>query len=391
MTGGRRRLLSTTAMGFALVATLSISACSASSADPAEPAAEQSAAAKVSVQPAAGAEDVSPVEPVTVKVPNGKINRVSLTNAEGKEVEGAPAKDGRSWRVTEPLGYGKTYTWSGTATSDSGERGKIAGSFRTVEPAQLISAELNVGDGKTYGIAMPIKVTFDADVTDKAAVEKALKVQTSNGTEGAWAWLDNRSAHWRPKEYWAPGTKVEVNANIYGVRFGEGAYGASDLSSEFTIGRAQIVRANTQTHRMKVIRDGKQVADYPASFGLETDPGRVTKSGIHVVMSKHTSYAMTNEEYGYRDYVVPWAVRISNNGEFIHGYAPSISAQGNSNVSHGCVNLAPDNAKIYHDGALIGDPVEIEGSDQQLSSADHDYYDWTLSWKQWQGKSAARG
>ncbi|WP_367115093.1 L,D-transpeptidase [Actinophytocola sp.] len=108
----------------------------------------------------------------------------------------------------------------------------------------------------------------------------------------------------------------------------------------------------------------------------------MTNSGTHVVMSKHESYSMSNPKYDYFDVVVPWAVRISNNGEFVHGYGPSVWAQGSQNVSHGCVNLSPSNAKTYFDSALVGDPVEISGSNKQLDAADGDYYDWAVPWDQ---------
>ena len=344
--------------------------------------------AKVTLAPASGAKDVSPVSPVTVTVADGTIEALTLTNPAGKQVIGKLSADKTSWAVGEPLGYGKTYTWSGTAKGTDGETAPISGSFTTVTPAGTIDASLNVGDGKTYGVAMPIVVRFDSPVTDKAAVQKAMTVTTSVPTEGAWAWLDDRSAHWRPKTYWAPGTQVNLDAKLYGLSFGDGTYGAEDRTAHFTIGRSQVVKANTQTHRLVVIRDGVQVADFPASYGLESDPGRVTNSGTHVVMSKHETYSMTNPKYNYENVVVPWAVRISNNGEFIHGYAPSIWAQGKQNVSHGCANLAPENAKIYFDSAMTGDPVEIVGSTEQLGAEDGDYYDWALTWDQWLAKSA---
>ena len=115
-----------------------------------------------------------------------------------------------------------------------------------------------------------------------------------------------------------------MDAKLYGVKVDQGVYGREDLVSNFTIGRSQIVKGDTQQHRMQVIRDGQQIADYPVSYGLDSDPGRVTHSGIHVVMSKAATYSMSNPLYGYTDVNVPWAVRISNNGEFIHGLAASI-------------------------------------------------------------------
>ncbi|MGH3951413.1 MAG: L,D-transpeptidase, partial [Pseudonocardiaceae bacterium] len=190
------------------------------------------------------------------------------------------------------------------------------------------------------------------------------------------------------KEYWEPGTEVHVDAPIYGVRMGEASYGQADLTVDFTIGRAQVVKGNTQTHRMKVYRDGKKVADYPASYGLDSDPGRVTNSGTHVVMSKHPTYFMTNARYDYEDFEVDWAVRISNNGEFTHSAPWSVADQGERNVSHGCINLAPADAKEFYDSALVGDPFEIKGSDEQLTWRDGAYYDWTYSWSEWQSLSA---
>jgi len=346
-------------------------------------------AARITLTPAAGAGDVSPVAPISVTVADGTIETLTLTNPTGKQVVGTLSPDSATWTVGEPLGYGKTYTWAGTALGTNGERQPIAGTFTTAVPNGTTGARINTGDGRTYGVAMPIAVTFDSPVADKATVQRAMSVTTSVPVEGAWSWLDDTRAHWRPKEYWPAGTKVDVDLRLYGVPFGGGVYGQNDLTSRFDIGRNQVVRGNTQTHRLQVFRNGKLTADFPASFGLESDPGRVTNSGTHVVMSKHESYSMSSEQYNYFDVVVPWAVRISNNGEFVHGYAPSIWAQGKENVSHGCVNLSPDNAKKFFDTALVGDPVEITGSNKQLDPTDGDYYDWAVPWNQWVAKSAA--
>ena len=383
-----------------IVAALALSACSSDPTPtntavaggqqpPAGSSQVNALPAKLTITPAAGAQDVAPGEPVQIQVTGGTVGSVTLTNAEGKPVAGAPAADKHSWTTTEPLGYGKTYTWAGDAVGADGKSVPISGSFTTVKPKKQVSGHLNVGDNQTYGIAMPIVVTFPSRVTDKASVERALKVETTPKTEGSWAWLEgDTAAHWRPKEYFKPGTTVKVEAKLYGVKTGDGVYGKEDITSSFSIGRSQIVKGNTQSHRMQVIRDGQQVADYPVSYGLDSDPGRVTHSGTHVVMSKSATYSMSNPRYNYTDVNVPWAVRISNNGEFIHGLAASVWAQGNKNISHGCLNLSPKNAKEYFDGVLTGDPVEIEGSTQQLSSKDGDYSDWTYDWASWTKLSA---
>ncbi|HEV7648307.1 MAG TPA: Ig-like domain-containing protein [Actinophytocola sp.] len=381
------------------VAVLGLTACSSGNDGPAkvlphvgdEKPKVQAApkpAAKIALQPAVGAKNVNPVAPVRVTVSDGTIQSLALTNPAGEKVTGTLSPDHRTWTVGEPLGFAKTYKWTGRALGADGASKQIAGAFTTVTPNGLTGASINTGDGQTYGVAMPISVTFDSPVTDKAAAEKAMVVRTSVAVQGAWAWLDGQTAHWRPRNYWPAGTQVNVNLNLYAVPFGDGVFGADDLTSHFTIGRNQVVKANTRTHRVLVYRGGKLVQNFPASMGLDSDPGRVTNSGTHVVLSKSSTYKMSNPKYKYFNVEVPWAVRISNNGEFIHGYAPSIWAQGNTNVSHGCVNLAPDKAKIYFDEALVGDPVEITGSTKQLDPTDGDYYDWAISWPNWVGMSA---
>ena len=396
----RSRRLSRALLAAGIVAVLGLTACTSGgggddggakdkgSVDSPSGQAAPKPPAKISLDPVSGAADVSPSAPVKVTVADGTIETLTLTNPTGKQVTGALSEDKTTWTVGEPLGYGKTYTWAGTAKGTDGKSAPISGSFTTVTPKRQVDASLNVGDGKTYGVAMPIAITFKSAVTDKASVTKALTVTTSVPTEGAWAWLSDKEVHWRPKEYWKPGTQVSLVAKLYGTSLGDGKYGLEDRTANFTIGRSQIVQGNTQTHRLVIIRDGAQVADFPASYGLESDPGRVTNSGTHVVMSKHETYSMSNPKYHYENVVVPWAVRISNNGEFIHGYGPSVPDQGKRNVSHGCANLSPTNAKAYFDSAMIGDPVEITGSTNQLGPEDNDYYDWALTWDQWLAKAA---
>jgi lipoprotein-anchoring transpeptidase ErfK/SrfK len=344
--------------------------------------------ATVTSQPAAGTSAASPSGIIATSVANGTISTVALTSATGTVVTGQLSADKHTWTATEHLGYGKTYTWSGAALGTDGRTVPIAGSFTTVTPARQISGRLNVGDAQTYGIAIPVALTFSAPVSDEAAVERALTVTTSVPTIGSWAWLDNKTVHWRPESYYQPGTQVTVDANLYGVALAPGVYGKADLSVNFTIGRSQVVQANTQTHRMVVITNGVQTADFPASFGLDSDPGRNTHSGVHVVMSRSQTVFMTSVKYHYTNLEVHWAVRISNNGEYIHAAPWSVGAQGRTNVSHGCVNLSNANAIAYYDNVLVGDPVEITGSALQLGPADGDYYDWTLTWAQWQAKSA---
>ncbi|MGH3701477.1 MAG: L,D-transpeptidase [Pseudonocardiaceae bacterium] len=343
--------------------------------------------AQVSTLPADKSADISPTLPVSVQVTKGVVLQVALTNPEGKTVAGTLSADRRSWTNAEPLGYGKTYTWSGTAAGLDRLPVPIAGSFSTVTPQRQLHATLNIGDGDTVGIAAPIILQFDDHVSDKAAAERALQVQTSVPTEGSWAWLpdDNGGsrAHYRPRDYWRSGTQVSVTAKLYGVAYGDGAFGREDLNTKFTIGRAQIVKADVNSHRMIVVRDGQEVMNFPASYGLSSDSNRNTTSGIHVVMNKAQTVLMTNRAYGYVNIPEHWAVRISNNGEFIHANPETTGVQGSANVTHGCVNLSTANAQEYYETATFGDPVEIINSPTPLTGTDGDIYDWTVPWDHW--------
>lgn len=375
-----------------VVVAMMLAACSGRSPGHATTSAPPRPQAQVSILPSDKATNVSPTLPVSVRVTGGVLQQVALTNAEGKAVAGTLSEDRRSWVSAEPLGYGKTYTWSGRAVGSDHLSVPVAGSFTTIQPQQPLHATLNIADGDTVGIAAPIILQFDGHVSNKTAVERALQVQTSVPTVGSWAWLpdDNGGsrAHYRTEDYWQPDTRVSVTAKLYGVALGEGAYGMEDINTRFTIGRSQIVKADINSHRMVVIRDGQEVMNFPASYGLGSDPNRNTTSGIHVVMNKAQTVLMSNRAYGYVNVPEHWAVRISNNGEFIHANPETTGVQGSSNVTHGCVNLSTANAQEYYNSAIFGDPVEVTGSPTPLTGADGDIYDWTVPWEAWLAMSA---
>jgi len=370
---------------------IAVAVAIASGRPDAVPAIPVKPAAALAYDPGPGATGVNPTASIAVRVSDGTFADVALHDAGGAAVEGALSDDRTRWTASQPLRYGQTYTWSGTATGENGTAVPLDAAFTTVAPQAVVRGVINIGDGRTVGVAAPIEIQFDRHVDDRAAVERTLKVETSTPVEGAWGWLPDENGgsriHYRTKEYWPAHTDVTVTAKLFGVDYGGGAFGKSDLSSSFTVGRSQIVKADAGSHRLVVVRDGKKVANYPASYGLATDPDRNTRSGIHVVTEKFTDKRMVSEQFDY-DLVEKWAVRMSNNGEFIHANPDTTGVQGSSNVTHGCINLSTDNAKAYYDTAIYGDPVEVSGTPVKLSARDGDLWDWTLSWDQWTALSA---
>ena len=347
--------------------------------------------AVVSANPAFGAADLSPVVPLTISVAQGRITELHFTNPEGADVTGTTSPDGTTWALGEPLGYGKTYTVTGTATGTDAKTVPISGTFTTVTPVDKVTTGISPDPGTVVGVAAPVIVYLGYSPADRALVESHVHITTTPAVEGAWAWVqhdgqDHPSLDWRPKNYWPPGTQVHVESDMYGLDFGGGYHGGDNVTSDFSIGRNQVVLADAQSYQIVVQRDGQTVAAYPASFGSGDDvgdPNRVTRSGIHVVIDKNETTRMSNPAYGYTNIIEHWAVRISDNGEFIHQNQGTVDDQGNTNVSHGCINLSAESAEEYFNSAIYGDPVEVTGTSVPLSSDDGDLYDWTVPWDQW--------
>ncbi|MBS4728552.1 L,D-transpeptidase family protein [Mycobacterium sp. SM1] len=353
---------------------------------------------RVTFRPAVGtpaAENVAPTAPVSVEVSDGVFQHVALTNPNGKVVAGTFNQDRTVYTITEPLGYGAVYTWSGSVIGRDGRAVAVDGRLTTLTPKKVVNGRFQLADGQTVGVAAPIIIQFDSPIADKAAVERALTVTTDPPVEGSWAWLPDEAqgsrVHWRSREYYPAGAKVTVDAKLYGLAFGDGAYGKQDMSLNFQVGRRQVVKAEVTSHRIQVVRDEGVVMDFPCSYGEADKPRNVTRNGIHVVTEKYADFYMSNPAAGYSNVHERWAVRISNNGEFIHANPASAGAQGNTNVTNGCINLSTADAEQYYNSALYGDPVEVTGSSIQLSYADGDIWDWAVDWDTWKSMSALAG
>jgi lipoprotein-anchoring transpeptidase ErfK/SrfK len=385
----RRRALTTLAVG--VFAPNVLAACFGGSTKQAEKA-KPPAEATITFRPADKTAKVLPTTPISVEVRDGWFQHVALTNADGKVIAGSLSRDRTLYTVTEPLGYDGTYTWTGSAVGHDGKTHPVKAELTTIAPTKVIDGGFQLADGQTVGVAAPIIIQFDAPIADKAAVERALKITTQPPVEGSWAWLPDEvggaRVHWRSREYYPAGTKVNVDAKLYGLAFGDGAYGKQDMSLSFDIGRRQVVKAEVSSHRIQVARDEGVIMDFPCSYGEADKPRNVTRNGIHVVSEKYSDFYMSNPAAGYNHIHERWAVRISNNGEFIHANPSSSGAQGNTNVTNGCINLSTADAERYFGSAIYGDPVEVTGSNIELSYSDGDLWDWAVNWDTWVGMSA---
>lgn len=332
---------------------------------------------------------MEPSGPVTIAAVDGKVTQVSLVNQAGEAVAGQLSPDGTTWQTTEPLGFGKTYTATATGQGSDGKDATVTSVFSTASPRVKADLSMNPLDGQVVGVGQPLAFYFDAKVTNKAAAQQAIQIQTTPATEGAFYWFDDTEVHWRPKEYWAAGTKITINAAIYGRDFGNGVYGSDSRTANVTVGDAVVATADGATHQMTVTVNGAVARTIPISMGK---PGHETPSGTYVVMSEHTNYTMDSSTYGvpadapqgYRT-TVAVASRMSNSGIFYHSAPWSVGDQGRRNVSHGCLNMTTENARWLQSISNKGDVIVVQNSGGPVLEPWDGLGDWQIPWDQWSG------
>ena len=359
----------------------SAGAPAASTSGPAAPAASTSAAgAQLTITPANGTRNARPGRGVTVTAARGKITHVTVATA-GDPVSGALSASGTSWHSTWALGVSQHYTVTATAVSPSGQQVTQTSAFTTLTPASTFQTMIFEGLNKTYGVGMPIMLTFSQPITDKKAVERSLELRTSKPVVGAWHWDGSQTLDFRPRGYWPAHTRVSFTGHLNGVQGGPGLYGAHTLTQSFNIGASMIVVASTVNHHMRVYRNGKLFSRWPISTGK---PGDNTPNGTYLTIEKANPVLMKGPGYALE---VPWSVRITWSGDYLHAASWSVGQQGFTNVSHGCVNMAPADAEIYYKMEIPGDPVTVTGS-PRAGVWDNGWTEWFLPWKRYLAGSA---
>jgi lipoprotein-anchoring transpeptidase ErfK/SrfK len=346
---------------------------------PAAPASPPAAGLRLSVSPAAG-RHVRPGQGITVTASGGKISSVTVHTG-GEPVTGALNAARTQWRSKWALTPAAHYTVTAKAYSDSGQAVTRQASFRTLTPASTFQTTIFEGYHKTYGVGMPIMLTFSQPITDKAAVERSLQLTTSKPVTGAWYWDGDQTLDFRPRGYWPAHTTVSFTGHLNGVKGGPGLYGDHTLTQSFTIGSSLIVVASTASHHMKLYRDGQLLHTWPISTGR---PGDNTPNGTYLTIEKGNPVLMKGPGYQIE---VPWSVRFTWTGDYLHDAFWSVGQQGFTNVSHGCVNMPPADAELYYKMERPGDPVTITGS-PRAGVWDNGWTEWFLSWDRYLKGSA---
>ncbi|QPG66996.1 L,D-transpeptidase [Mycolicibacterium mucogenicum] len=219
-------------------------------------------------------------------------------------------------------------------------------------PESLPVVAITPSGGPAVGVGMPVTVTFGRPVADRGRAEGTIEFSSPKMTKapaGTFSWLADNKVQFTPTTYWPAHSSITVS--VGGVK------------QSFETATATLGVASISGHTFTVSIDGQVVKTMPASMGKPKHP---TPVGSFTAMSKESPVVMDsrtigiplNDPEGYK-LTVYYAVRVTSGGVYVHAAPWSVAQQGNSNVSHGCINLSTDNASWYYNQVNIGDPIVI--------------------------------
>lgn len=233
----------------------------------------------------------------------------------------------------------------------------------------------------TYGVGLIITVRFDRFVParQRPATAAAMTITSSAGAlEAGWAWLDGKTALYRPREFWPARTTITLTSSLPGA-----------TTRTWRTGRAQLIEITNRAHTAAVTVDGTLVRTMPVSLGR---PGWETRSGIKVLMEGYRVKRMTSASIGapdFYDFQVPYAIRITDSGEFLHAAPWATGRIGRYNGSHGCTNLMPADAAWLYTHRRQFDPVITTGTGKSMETWNGSGGPWNYPWTTWKtGKLA---
>ena len=343
----------------------------------------------LAVSPVNGGGSLRPDSPIDVRAHGGTIANVTVS-AKGGAVAGDLNADRTQWRSRWSLEPGETYTVAATALGKDGRTRTVSSRFSTAEVKKTNEVKVEAPYNKeTVGVGIPIIMNFERPVKDRAAVERALEVTADRTVEGAWHWFGDQQVVFRTKDYWPAHTNVRFQAHLSGVRTGGDVYGGKNYAVDFKIGDSHVSTAGEDSHKMVVMVNGKKARTIPVSMGKGGARMYTTTNGVHLTMAKEDPTTMTSSWMGISpgspggySLTVYKSVRISNSGEYVHSAPWSVGSQGHENVSHGCINISPSDAKWFYKLSYRGDPVKVTGTSRKLEP-DNGWGFWQIGWNDW--------
>lgn len=371
-------------------------ACGGSSQDPLS-ARPYDAGGQVAANAPSDKRKADPDKPLEITTEDGeaRITDVTATDAAGRYLRGELTADGKRWRTTVPLAAGARYTVRVSTEDEDGAPGRKTFEVETADSDRRLRVTFGPDSG-TYGVGQPVTAELSKPVKDRAAravVEGALKVESRPRVEGSWHWVDSKTLHYRPQEYWPAHATIDVHSNLDGLKISGGLYGGPAKPVALRTGDRIEAVTDASSHHMTVTRDGKEINTIPVTTGK---PGYSTRNGVKTVLGKESFVRMTGTSIGIPEgssdsYNLPvyWATRVTWSGEYVHAAPWSVGSQGAANVSHGCTGMSTGDARWFFDTVRVGDIVKvINSSGETMTPFDNGFGDWNMPWKQWREGSA---
>ena len=396
------RPVSRTARSLALAsaAAVVLAACSSgggtadSGSDTAAGDGKNGGPATIAVAPGDGGAKVPVDRKVTVHARGGSLSTVEVTSPGPGTLSGTWSKDKSVWTSTTPLAPGATYTVTASGKASGGSALNKTASFTTEAATNSFVGEYYPDKGTKVGVAMPVSITFNKPITDKAAVERKLKVTASPAVQGSWSWMKDRDGKdrvdYRPEKYWKTGTEVTLHMDLAGVDAGGGVYGTQQRVVNFTIGDAVTSTVDVDKKTMTVARNGRTLRTLKISSGKK---GFETWNGTMVVLSKVPTIRMNSSTVGifgpeaYNLGSVKWDVQLTPSGTYVHAAPWNAGKFGVVNGSHGCIGMSTSDANWFYDQVHLGDPVTVFNSVDTVAT-NNGYGDWNVDWTTWKKGSA---
>ncbi|MBQ0828084.1 L,D-transpeptidase [Streptomyces tagetis] len=357
----------------------------------------------IRITPDDARENVRPDQELSVRVPDGHLESVRVVRSQDARetpVPGRISADGRRWKPAEErLALAAKYTVDVVALDGDGHRVARRTTFTTYVPEERFIAYVAPENRSVVGTGMIVSLKFNREITDRAAVERAVSVTARPAAEIRPHWFGTDRLDFRPEHYWKPGTEVTVALEFQDVEGAPGVYGLQDKTFAFTVGRSQVSVVDAAARTLRVTRDGTPLAIVPITAGARKTPtynGKMVITELLEITRMNSRTVGFGGEYDIPD--VPHAVRLTDSGTFLHGnYWSPADTFGRENVSHGCVGLrdvkgggAETPAGWFFDRSLVGDVVEVVGSDDAEVAPDNGLGGWNMGWERWRAGSALR-
>ncbi|MEV6135473.1 L,D-transpeptidase [Nocardia sp. NPDC051990] len=210
-------------------------------------------------------------------------------------------------------------------------------------------AAITPSAGQEVGIAAPVTIRFANPVANRARAERLVDIRATDQLPGTISWAGDRELTWTPTSFLP--ARVPISVQVGNAR------------TEFRTNAGVVGDADMSAHTFTVSIGGAVARSMPASMGK---PGWETPTGTFPVLEKFRSVVFDSRTIGIplsspEGYVIngEYAERLTWGGVFVHSAPWSVDSQGYANVSHGCINLAPDDAAWYYETVGVGDPVTV--------------------------------